>query len=216
MKWIHVQCLNGWRAVAPQSRSYYRCDQCHYEYNLSRAQWALYMEHPYASIGISFIIMCIGVVLLGLISFKLPAADFVWEMIEWSPIEYAATKVCENKSPECISKCNAWWPKTICPRECFPCYLEIDEWTMMCIQIVFSGLLCLSIIGLWVQRKLIWRHAWIFVMTMAQSTRVWRLYLLVGIGHSFYSLLAITRVIVKRFLFQFGERILGVGEGQQQ
>jgi len=216
MKWIHVQCLNEWRAVAPNARSYYRCDQCHYEYNLRRAEWARYVEHPATSKVISALLLSAGVLVLGLLSFKLPLTDFVWRNIEWSPLHFCAHIDCEGGNADCDRQCNSWLPWTECPRHCHPCfYRALDEWTAMGIEIASSGVLCLSVLGLFVQRQLIWRHCWVFVATLAQSARVWRLYLLVGIGHSFYSLLARVRVVVKRFLFHFGEKILGVDQTEQ-
>lgn len=48
-KWIHLSCLNQWRMHSQNSKSFYRCDQCHYQYsfrrtdlaNLLLSQWTL-------------------------------------------------------------------------------------------------------------------------------------------------------------------------------
>eukprot|EP01084_Bolivina_argentea_P130761 230847_1 len=211
MKWIHLKCLNEWRAVAPNARSYYRCDQCQYEYNLRRAYWADMVAHPNTSKIISIIILCIGIILFGILTFKLPFAEYIYKMIEWSPITFFSNKLCRNKSIECMKQCNSWLPWNYCPYYCFPCYLEpLNEWTQIYIQVFFSGVLLLSCLGLFAQRQLIWRHKWIFIVTLAQSTRVWRLFILVGVGHSFYGLLNTVRIVVKKFLSQFGEKILSV------
>lgn len=39
-KWIHLSCLNEWRTHSQNSKSYYRCDQCHYEYSFRRTDLA--------------------------------------------------------------------------------------------------------------------------------------------------------------------------------
>merc|ERR1712224_848152 len=36
MAFVHVGCLAHWRCVSNNPRSFYRCDQCHYEYRFAR------------------------------------------------------------------------------------------------------------------------------------------------------------------------------------
>jgi len=33
---VHMECLDRWRKTSVNPRSFYRCDQCHYEYRLGR------------------------------------------------------------------------------------------------------------------------------------------------------------------------------------
>jgi hypothetical protein len=40
MRHVHVHCLQRWRLEREKAPSYYRCDQCHYEYNLKRVDAA--------------------------------------------------------------------------------------------------------------------------------------------------------------------------------
>jgi len=40
MAWVHPQCLNEWRAVSANARSFFRCDQCGYEYRVRRTRVA--------------------------------------------------------------------------------------------------------------------------------------------------------------------------------
>lgn len=40
MQFVHVSCLNSWRAAAVSDSSYFRCDACHYEYRLERIRYA--------------------------------------------------------------------------------------------------------------------------------------------------------------------------------
>ena len=37
MAWVHVECLDKWRRASINPQSFYRCDQCHYEYQFGRA-----------------------------------------------------------------------------------------------------------------------------------------------------------------------------------
>lgn len=39
-KYVHIMCLQAWRAQSAQSKAYFECDLCHYKYNLRRAWWA--------------------------------------------------------------------------------------------------------------------------------------------------------------------------------
>merc|ERR1719449_327352 len=37
MAWVHMDCLDRWRRESTNSRSFYRCDQCHFEYQFGQA-----------------------------------------------------------------------------------------------------------------------------------------------------------------------------------
>lgn len=54
---IHVDCLNQWRNMSRNPRSYYGCEQCGYQYNLERTRAAVFLEREeptqvFAIIGI--------------------------------------------------------------------------------------------------------------------------------------------------------------------
>lgn len=36
MAWVHMECLDRWRKTSVNPRSFYRCDQCHFQYRLGR------------------------------------------------------------------------------------------------------------------------------------------------------------------------------------
>ena len=44
MALVHVECLNEWRNLSRNPRSFYGCDQCGYQYNLERTRAARYLE----------------------------------------------------------------------------------------------------------------------------------------------------------------------------
>ena len=50
MRYVHLQCLNEWRSVAPTARSVFRCDQCGYEYRVQRAAVAACLASGQASL----------------------------------------------------------------------------------------------------------------------------------------------------------------------
>ncbi|KAF9165864.1 hypothetical protein DFQ26_009234 [Actinomortierella ambigua] len=46
MKYVHVECLNEWRARSPKRESHYKCDTCKYEFSFRRTSFAKYLSHP--------------------------------------------------------------------------------------------------------------------------------------------------------------------------
>ena len=49
MKYVHPRCLNEWRASSANPHSFYRCDQCHYEYDVTRTRYAALLESQHAA-----------------------------------------------------------------------------------------------------------------------------------------------------------------------
>lgn len=47
MRFVHVHCLQRWRQEKETHPSFYRCDQCHYNYNMRRVDAAGILGHPY-------------------------------------------------------------------------------------------------------------------------------------------------------------------------
>mmetsp|Transcript_58291 Transcript_58291/g.132026 ORF Transcript_58291/g.132026 Transcript_58291/m.132026 type:complete len:177 (+) Transcript_58291:279-809(+) len=60
MKYVHVHCLQRWRLERETAPSYYRCDQCHYEYNLRRLEAAGCLKHKWVIefIAVSVVLSC--------------------------------------------------------------------------------------------------------------------------------------------------------------
>ncbi|KTW28484.1 hypothetical protein T552_01744 [Pneumocystis carinii B80] len=78
IKWVHVKCLLQWRIKSKSSKSYYRCDQCHYEYLFLRPQLsAILVSYP-------SLLLCTLLVFIGL-SF---IAGFVIKLIFYFGFEY--------------------------------------------------------------------------------------------------------------------------------
>ncbi|KAG0028576.1 hypothetical protein BGZ81_004591 [Podila clonocystis] len=46
MKYVHVECLNAWRARSPKQESHYKCDTCKYAFSFRRTSFARYLAHP--------------------------------------------------------------------------------------------------------------------------------------------------------------------------
>lgn len=52
-KWIHIDCLNQWRNHSQNSKSFYRCDQCHYEYSFRRTDLAKILLSRWTLLGLT-------------------------------------------------------------------------------------------------------------------------------------------------------------------
>lgn len=65
---VHVSCLNAWRNMSANQRSYFQCDQCGYRYNVERAQWASKLENPDLAVALSAMLIVLVVVVAGVAS----------------------------------------------------------------------------------------------------------------------------------------------------
>ena len=145
MQYIHIGCLNQWRAMAPNERSYYRCDQCQYLYNVEKAKWTYIVEHKRTSYIISSILLFISIIIVGLITFKLPIANYVWNLIEWHPnylairYQHRLRNQLENYNNNdnnydnawndvywCEDMCNSYLPWKECPYPCFQFMIPVS------------------------------------------------------------------------------------------
>ena len=72
---VHRKCLDRWRTLSSNPRSYFTCDQCGYDYNLERTEYAKWLEREelpniFAVLATFALALTIGVV-LRMISFAL-------------------------------------------------------------------------------------------------------------------------------------------------
>ncbi|KAI3631044.1 hypothetical protein MIR68_010534 [Amoeboaphelidium protococcarum] len=67
MKYVHLECLQQWRATSPNAY-YYKCPQCQYNYRLSRINAFKLLTHELTFTIITLIIFFIIVILAGFVS----------------------------------------------------------------------------------------------------------------------------------------------------
>ncbi|KAG5182756.1 hypothetical protein JKP88DRAFT_199168 [Tribonema minus] len=60
MKYVHVDCLQRWRAEAPNANAYFRCEQCRYRYSLRRVTASGFLGLPFVVPLITTFIMASG------------------------------------------------------------------------------------------------------------------------------------------------------------
>eukprot|EP00755_Sulcionema_specki_P027710 Sspe_Gene.88337::Locus_60369_Transcript_1_1_Confidence_1.000_Length_1008::g.88337::m.88337 len=107
MKYIHVSCLNRWRARSENDLAYYECSQCGYRYNIERVKWARLVLHENTSIAVSVVALLLMTLSLGYSLEWLELYKPVWEHIEFNPVQEFGTKVCTTKL--CTEVCNRWF-----------------------------------------------------------------------------------------------------------
>jgi hypothetical protein len=89
MRFVHVDCLNQWRAVSTNSNSNYRCDQCHYEYNLQRTDWASAVQSAEAVEALTAMVCVLLVLIAGVPSYVLNTHALFYDWVEWTPPWYS-------------------------------------------------------------------------------------------------------------------------------
>lgn len=87
MMFVHIACLQRWRAVGG-SRHYFRCDTCHYEYQLRRVAWARWLSKAWVSHVLTVIVLLLLVLVAGYVGRVLSALSL--EATEHLAAEQAA------------------------------------------------------------------------------------------------------------------------------
>ncbi|KAF9183574.1 hypothetical protein BGZ51_003929 [Haplosporangium sp. Z 767] len=65
MKYVHVECLNAWRARSPKRESHYKCDTCGYAFSFRRTSFAHYLAHPLTLLALTLIVFAAAVFAAG-------------------------------------------------------------------------------------------------------------------------------------------------------
>ncbi|KAF9435607.1 hypothetical protein BGZ76_005894 [Entomortierella beljakovae] len=65
MKYVHVECLNAWRARSQKRESHYKCDTCKYSFSFRRTSFAKYLAHPLTVFALTIIVFIAAVFAAG-------------------------------------------------------------------------------------------------------------------------------------------------------
>eukprot|EP00966_Prymnesium_polylepis_P160215 3704075-Prymnesium_polylepis.1 len=83
MKFVHVSCLNEWRAASVNPRSFYTCDQCGYSYRTQRSRVAEMLQSDrFVWLG-SWILVVLMIVAASMAPGN--AERFFYELSGWRP-----------------------------------------------------------------------------------------------------------------------------------
>ncbi len=66
VSWVHLDCLNQWRATSTQA--YFRCSVCHYEYRIQRTRIATLLMQEEVVMAIALLMILALIFLLGVIA----------------------------------------------------------------------------------------------------------------------------------------------------
>ncbi|KAG0225978.1 hypothetical protein BGW42_003966 [Actinomortierella wolfii] len=67
MKYVHIACLNEWRARSPKRESHYKCDTCKYEFSFRRTSFAKYLGHPATLFILTILVFVVAVFAAGFV-----------------------------------------------------------------------------------------------------------------------------------------------------
>ena len=85
MRFVHVECLNDWRSASANPQSFYRCDQCHYEYNVERTKWAAILESDRVVRTVAALILIAATALSTVVLYPLDAARRFFSLVAFDP-----------------------------------------------------------------------------------------------------------------------------------
>ena len=174
MRYIHVHCLNQWRIRSGKASSYFKCDQCTYEYNIQRSVWAETLLSPRLHVVISCFYLLAATAIAGSLAASVPHVsphERIWKLISFSPLPYFSTKVCGTDV--CDALCNSYnfwnWEST-CLLEGCSCTMDVTEELAWGLAAATSGLAVLSVAGLYVSRDRVFHtmtHWYCFAFSLA-------------------------------------------------
>jgi len=230
MKFVHIKCLNEWRAVAVGTKNFYECPQCKFNYKIERTPLADFFEDDRLAITVALLAFTLALFLLGLLFEQWPL-DFICPKIltilNYRPdaAEFLiARKSCHGRYafealPEeydCNTTCNSWFGE--CPSNICVCELEGRIFLRWSAQRIFHGSMVMGIIGIIFNlkydralRDMLLRQ-WmriLIICAMGSTVAYLRHFIIIfGVGHTFYKLLNKLRITAKRLMILFGHRIL--------
>ena len=82
MAYVHVSCLNTWRSSASNRKAFYRCENCHYKYNIKRTAWHAYLSNWMYVLLLSNIILTLIIVVSGMLLTYFDIAHHMYDFLK--------------------------------------------------------------------------------------------------------------------------------------
>jgi len=79
IKYVHIDCLDRWRKVSQNSKSYFQCENCHYKYNFQRTTISKYLKSTFLLQITTFSVFFLLIILSG----------YLWKFFEWMTLDPA-------------------------------------------------------------------------------------------------------------------------------
>ena len=186
--YVHVSCLNEWRASSANPRSFYRCDQCQYEYNVTRTEWAAWLESERTARAATGLLLVLSTALLACILGPLHVEQRFYRIVSFDP-------QLASSSGEWLAA--LWgWPA----------------------DFLVAGLLGVAAVGLsvsirdaYVANRHMQQQSWLYAFASAllsNDERILRVFALLGLLHAGKVVLRNVEAVAKSILTKFGTRIL--------
>ena len=184
MAYVHVGCLNAWRSRSRNSSAFFRCEQCHFEYNIQRSRWshALTSERTIRSLAAVLLICLIAA--SGVLVRAFDLAGKFFDFIEW-------------REP--------WreWDRIGPFLDVFAGgFLAVGCCSFICSQI--------PVVMRMVETQDVRGLVFFGFTVSANSNRIWRVFSLLGLSYAYYWIFHRVSVFAKEALFYLGDVILEV------
>jgi len=191
MRYVHLHCLNEWRTMSANSRSYYQCDQCGYRYNLMRTEWAKLLESP-TTVAVATAVAF--ALLLGVASTTFGVGA---ELLQWNPY-CVHFYMMIDWSPYSDHYLSTWWL----------------HW----MDAIIGGALLMGLTGLLISayeriQNEEFDYRGLLLTVLANDERILRVFVVLGVSYSFSIIHHKVQEFFKRCLTSFGEQILDVQGG---
>ena len=187
MRYVHTSCLNEWRAASANARSLAQCDYCHYQYDVTRTDYAALLESARAARLVSGLLLLCSVLGAAALLGPLGAARPLYRLLVFDPSS-------PYHSGELVARLWCW---------------QLD-WLV-------AGLVGVGAVGLGLAVRtqyLLNRHvdhAWLVGVVTAlasNDTRIWRVFVAFGFVQAGRALVGIVEAYARELLAKWGSAIL--------
>ena len=163
MRYVHVSCLNEWRAQSANPRSFVQCDQCQYQYNVQRAEWAALLESKRVVRAAAAVLLLAATALGMLLLAPLGAATHFYSLVRFHPGHaYASGRL--------VASMWCW---------------QLDALVSGFLGVAAAGFV-ISLREAYAAHRHV-SHQWLFGLVTALATndqRIWRVFALLGFLHA--------------------------------
>jgi len=189
MRYVHLECLNDWRAASSNPVSFYQCEQCLYRYSMERTKYAAILESPRAARFVAGVLLLLGMLVSSLVLSLLSFEKAFYRLVVFDPRNPAY-------SGPYVSQ--IWGSR---------------------LDMLVAGLLGLASFGLGITVRNTWRanrhlsNSWLIGILAAfasEGGRITRVFAAIGLLHSMRHTVQFVEAYAKTLLTKWGTMILEV------
>lgn len=187
-RFVHIECLNQWRASSASDVSFFQCDVCGYQYNLRRTQWASVLQSDTAQLCATVLLILLMTLVLGV------GLNRVSVLLEWSTAFDPFYELVEFW-PQHHEWSQAWWNPTY--------------------DAILGGVLLLGFCGLVMdaherlQNGTFDYRGFLFTV-FANNSRILRIFVILGFSYAAAVVQNRVSTEAKQYMTKWGEELLEV------